>query len=272
MRLVLDFDGTITQKDTIDELAQAAISLQRRRTGQDFQPVWNHAVQAYLKDYESYESNFSPPESLRKDMKAEMRFLKGLKDAEEASLSRVSASALFAGLQRDDLFQMGVEAVASGRVSKTEGFDEFLLSAGEKGLKMDITSVNWSKAFIEGILHPQHLPVAANEISENGEIQGPQHVGSRITTSPDKLNALRHITQTDHEPVLYLGDSTTDLECLLYSHGVIIARDAESALLTTLSRIGVDVPHIGNLQNLTHARLFWARDFLEVLASGALDQ
>lgn len=272
MRLILDFDGTITQKDTIGELAQAAIDLQRRRTGRHLQPVWDDAVQAYLKDYEPYKANFYPPEASRKDVEAETNFLAGLKDIEEASLSRVSQSGIFAGLQRDDFFQMGVDAVLSGRVSKTEGFEELLRSAESKGLKVDVTSVNWSKAFIEGVLHPQHLGVAANDISEKGEIKGPRSLGGvRVTTSPDKLNALRQITQTDQR-VLYFGDSTTDLQCLLYSHGVIIAKDATSSLLSTLSRIGIDVPHIGNLQNHPHTKLFWARDFREVLASGALEQ
>lgn len=269
MRLVFDFDGTITQKDTIGELAQAAISLQRQRTGRELQPAWDHAVQAYFQDYASYKTNFKPPELERCSIEAETKFLAGLKDAEEASLSRVSGSGLFAGLQRDDLFQMGVEAVSFGRVLITEGFEELLNAASRKELKVHILSVNWSKAFIEGVLHQHQLHVFANEVAENGEIHAPRGLDSRMTTAPDKLRALRQIIHTD-EQVLYFGDSTTDLECLLHSHGVVIAKDTTSSLLNTLSRIAIQVPHIEHLHEHTDIKVFWARDFRDVLHSGFL--
>ncbi|KHN95300.1 HAD-like domain protein [Metarhizium album ARSEF 1941] len=272
MRLVLDFDGTVTQKDTIGELARAAIDLQRHRTGRHLQAAWDDAVQAYLRDCESYRASFDPPEASRKDAAAEARFLAGLKDAEEASLSRVSQTGIFAGLQRDDFFQMGVDAVLSGRVAETEGFQELMRSAERKGLKVDVVSVNWSRAFIQGVLHPRRLDVAANDVSENGDIKGPQTSGgTRITTSRDKLDALRRVTQADG-PVWYFGDSVTDLQCLLYSRGVVIAEDATSPLLRTLSRIGIDVPHVANPRNRENTKLFWARDFRQVLASRVLEQ
>lgn len=269
MRLVFDFDGTITQTDTIGELAQAAIGLQLQRTGRDLQPAWDHAVQAYLQDYASYRTNFKPPEPERGSIEAETKFLAGLKHAEEASLSRVSNSGLFAGLQREDLFQMGVEAVSSGRVVITEGFEELLNAASRKELNVNVLSVNWSKSFIEGVLHQHSLHVIANEVAGNGEIQGPPGLDSRMTTASDKLRALRQIITSD-EQVLYFGDSTTDLECLLLSCGVVIAKDITSPLLNTLSRIGIQVPHIENSQKHKNIEVFWARDFRDVLQSGVL--
>ncbi|OAQ72777.1 haloacid dehalogenase-like hydrolase [Pochonia chlamydosporia 170] len=270
MRLVFDFDGTITQRDTIGELAQAAVNIQRRRTARDLQPAWDHAVKAYLQDFESYKTSFNPPESKRRDVASEKRFLSGMKGAEEASLSRVSESGIFAGLGPDDLFQMGVDAVSSGRVAVAEGFEELLNWAKSRGLDVDIISVNWSTSFIKGVLHPHRLRVVANDIAESGQIHGPQSTGSRITTAPDKLKALQQIVPTGQQ-LLYFGDSTTDLECLLYSHGVVMAKDGTSSLLSTLSRIGIDVPHIGSLQENTNAKLFWACDFRQV-QSGILRQ
>jgi hypothetical protein len=229
-------------------------------------------VQAYLKDYESYKTNFKPSEADRRDAQSEKKFLAGLKDAEEASLSRVSESGIFAGLQRDDLFQMGLEAVNSKRVNMTSGFKDFLLAARQKDFNVDVISVNWSRTFIEGALHPHQLQVTANDVSDEGHIRGPQSLGSRVTTSPDKLKVLRQITQIDQQ-VVYFGDSITDLECLLYDHGVVMARDGTSSLLKTLSRIGIDVPHIGKGPwNRGGTKISWARDFEEVFQSGILDR
>ncbi|QPG99995.1 hypothetical protein C2857_003077 [Epichloe festucae Fl1] len=274
MRLVFDFDGTITQHDTIGELAQSAIRRKKHQTQRDLQPAWDDAVRKYLQDHQSYTANFTPPESERRTVEEEERFLAGLRPIEEASLTRVSHSGLLAGLEKSDLIQMGMEAVSTGRVGMTEGCQDLLEEALRGGAKVDVLSVNWSKSFIEGVLHKHAggVNVVANDVSEDGSIHGPSScTPPGIMTARDKVRAFRRIVGEDQQ-VVYFGDSATDLTCLLLCRGIVLARDKESSsLLKTLSRIGTDVPHVGSAQDHTDKRLFWARNFREVMQSGVLD-
>ncbi|POR31303.1 Uncharacterized protein TPAR_08503 [Tolypocladium paradoxum] len=271
MHLIFDFDGTITQKDTISEIVASAIDKLPTSRHRGLQAAWDRVVQAYLADYKHYTANYQPAEAERTRLAQEARFLAGIKCVEEASLDRVGSSGVFAGLKPEDLYQMGVDAVDNGRVVVRDGFKEIVELAGQRGWQTDVVSVNWSSAFIRGVLHPHHIPIAANDTSTDGHIHNPECLDSRLTTSPDKLKALGHVAAGTQDRVLYFGDSTTDMECLLHQDGVVIAADEESPLLQTFRRVGVEVPHVGKRQH-ERANICWARDFRECLASEMLEE
>ncbi|KAM5383674.1 hypothetical protein ACJZ2D_001911 [Fusarium nematophilum] len=274
VHLVFDFDGTITQQDTIGELARSAIEIQRKRTtrGDDLQASWDQVVQSYVGDYRHYKDNHPSPEDTRTCVDDEIHFLSGMKDVEEASLARVAESRIFAGLDAETLSQAGGDAVREGRIKIREGFPEVMSLAVEKGWRVSVVSVNWSRAFIRGALGPPHaIEVIANEAAVDGSITGPEFLGGtrrRMTNACEKREALEHLVgEKDGGRVVYFGDSTTDMECLL-NGGVVISENGESTLLRTLRRVGVSVPHVG--EGEPGAKVSWARDFREVLESGLL--
>ncbi|KAM4059608.1 haloacid dehalogenase-like hydrolase [Hirsutella rhossiliensis] len=287
MHLIFDFDGTITRRDTIGELARSAIARQQSHGGGGgggLEAAWEQAVRDYGADYSAYRQEYRPAEAQRRSATDEVRYLAGLKSVEEASLDRVGRSGVFAGLGADQLFCMGVEAVEARRVAVRDGFADLVELAARRGWRVDVVSVNWSGAFIRGVIHPHRLAVTANEISPDGHIRGPGGPlgADRITTSPDKLRAVHHLIEaaaaddnnSNTNRVLYFGDSATDMECLLHEDGVVVADGRDSALMQVLGRIGVEVPHIGELP--PHSRndgvvLSWASDFREVLDSGILE-
>ncbi|KND90097.1 hypothetical protein TOPH_05191 [Tolypocladium ophioglossoides CBS 100239] len=271
MHLVFDFDGTITQQDTISELVASAIDKLPPSRHHGRQAAWDKAVQDYLADYKQYTANYQPVEAERTSVAQEVRFLAGVKRVEEASLDRVGRSGVFAGLKPDDLYQAGVDAARTGRVVLRDGFKEIVELAGQRGWQTDVVSVNWSSAFIRGVLHPHRIPITANDTSPDGHILGPECLHSRLTSSPDKLQALSHVAAGAQDRVLYFGDSTTDMKCLLDRDGVVVAADEESPLLRTLRRAGVEVPHVGRRQR-GRANICWARNFREVLASEMLEE
>ncbi|KAL7946596.1 HAD-like domain-containing protein [Trichoderma barbatum] len=275
MNLIFDFDGTITVKDTIFQLAQSAISFQSQRNGKHLQEAWDHIVQAYGDDHTAFAKAFTPPSHERLSPKQELAYLSSLRDTENASLDRVDRSGLFTGLTSQDLFQMGRDQVCGGSIAVREGFVEMLEMARENGWHVVVLSVNWSRAFIEGVLHPHSIPIITNQIAADGTIHGPDEFndGVRLTTSRDKANSLNQlISKQEHSsnPTVYFGDSTTDMECLLAHHGVVISSDAKSPLMQTLDRVGIPVPHVGSPQE--GANIFWARDFREILESQTLDR
>ncbi|KAF5023583.1 hypothetical protein F66182_4341 [Fusarium sp. NRRL 66182] len=268
MHLVFDFDGTITQQDTIGELARSAIELQRNKHGHDLQASWDQVVQSYVADYRHYRDNHPSPEDTRKSLDEEIHFLSGMKNVEETSLERVAKSRIFAGLDAGTLSQAGADAVREGRIKIRDGFVDMMNLAGERGWGASVISVNWSRAFIRGALQPHTLEVIANEPATDGVITGPEFLGGRMTNMGEKREALRHLVKEKEGKVVYFGDSTTDMECLL-AGGVVISQDEESSLLRTLRRVGVSVPHVGEKSG---GKIFWARDFREVLESGLLNE
>merc|ERR1712054_278098 len=268
MRLIFDFDGTITQQDTISELAGAAVAFQHTQRGQDLQATWDQLVRHYLTDYQQYKDKYEPKEEERREVAQEIEFLNGLRPLEQASLQRVQASGVFDGLQHMGLFEMGVCAVESKKVEIREGFKAATKMAQDNGWPLGVISVNWSRSFIRGVLHQFSMPIVANEVASDGRIEGPEFLGEQLTNSAGKLSALQHEFGGDDESILYFGDSSTDLECILAHKGVVIAdNDGDSSLIRTLQRLSIPVPHVETYDRAANASVHWARNFQEVIAS-----
>lgn len=273
MHLVFDFDGTITQQDTIGVLADSAIAYQRHHHDIDLRTEWARVVEGYVADYRRYSLSHPVPADERRSVDDEISFLAGSKLVEEESLDRVAAARIFRGLSAEQLRRAGEEAVRGGQVKIREGFGELMARAGEKGWDVAVVSVNWSRAFIEGALLPHELRVVANEPGADGSIEGPEFLGGRMTNGHEKRAALDDVVargKGGEGRVVYFGDSTTDMECLLRG-GIVISDDGESSLMKTLRRVGEAVPHVKE-REAEPARVVWARDFREVLESGILDR
>lgn len=270
MHLVFDFDGTITQQDSIGELARSAIEIQRNKNGHDLQASWDQVVQAYVAEYRHYKENHPSPENTRTCVDQEFQFLSGMKDVEEASLKRIAESGIFAGLDAETLSQAGADAVKAGRIKIRDGFGDIMSLAAERDWSVSVISVNWSRSFLRGALSPHTLDIVANEPGLDGTIGGPEFFNGRMTNGREKKEALKHIMKEKDGKVIYFGDSTTDMECLL-TGGIVISDDEESSLLKTLKRIGINVPHVGE-KSEANGKVKWARDFREVLDSGLLDE
>ncbi|KAH7005442.1 HAD-like domain-containing protein [Fusarium venenatum] len=270
MHLVFDFDGTITQQDSIGELARSAIEIQRNRKGHDLQASWDQVVQAYVADYRHYKENHPSPEDTRTCVDQEFDFLSGMKDVEEASLQRIAESHIFEGLDAETLSQAGADAVKAGRIKIRDGFTDIMRFAVDRDWSVSVISVNWSRSFLRGALLPHTLDIIANEPALDGTITGPEFFDGRMTNAREKKEALKHIIKEKDGKVVYFGDSTTDMECLL-AGGVVISDDEESSLLKALRRIKVNVPHVSEKRE-KDGKVKWARDFREVLDSGLVNE
>ncbi|KAL8370163.1 hypothetical protein RB595_000514 [Gaeumannomyces hyphopodioides] len=322
MDIVLDFDGTITAKDTIACLGAFAVSRQQQPQQQQqhddghgkhpttepqssSQDTWDWIVSSYVADHKRHTAAFEPAEADRRTVAAERAFLASLRAVDGASVARVGRSRLFAGCTDAHLFEAGRDAVRTGRAAFRPGFAGFLRAAVDNGAAVSVLSVNWSAAFIRGVVSMCGLDgdaaaavseITSNDITTDGSISGPPARGpegdggdddgrpaattdacpAALTTSADKLRAFldrRSSSSSEAETTVYFGDSITDLECLLEaSAGVVMADEGGpdgSALLKCLSRLGLGVPHVSEAAGL-RPRLAWARDFCEVMDSGHL--
>ena len=174
--------------------------------------------------------------------------------------------------------------------------------------KVGVISVGWSGEFFRGCLRTgmeeeghkgmdvDDIDIRANEIvgGESGKASRYFEEGGRggeggLWTSGDKKAVMSEIMEAGKKEgrvVVYVGDSVTDLECLVAAHVGICVRDfneeeegmstEQRGLHATLERVGItcswirdmgadDVEEAVRERNVQLAgNIWWARDFDEI--------
>lgn len=317
----LDWDGTITIKDTLDTLVSIAA---QKKPDVDVQTLWKHLGKAYYDDFSALHSEQMkhPPTTLE----GEKKFLRVIEAAEIRSVDRVSDSGIFSGLVSADISQGAARALGSNEVQIRPGFSEFLSLISPNGSgetfqgDLAILSVNWSARFIEECLRAARLgpklqktrlSIRANELENlglkvepfrcaerddsqinpggkdgwsetpsTGRIVPGPGMHSRIVFSHDKLEVFSKPeasnTQDKPAPKVYIGDSWTDLECLLAADLGICIRDdpmtsTQQKLADSLQRLGVECRRLQDLLDSSEPEtdecsVVWVQDFREVNA------
>ena len=343
MHVILDFDGTITVHDTIDHLAAFAVAFQEEQKqtssgsgddSTDWDARWKEIVDNYLADHRDHKAGYAPPEHARTTLEHELAFLRSLHGVDCRSIRRLRDAGLFAGMAPapERLFEAGQRAAVEGAAKEGDddkdsvrvrpGFSEFLReTATRRQWPVSIVSVNWSDAWIQGVLSRERdsrtegesspIRVFANKVTASGAIipnfrrkdaataVGEDHEHDDnvpFASCSDKVEALEAAvaaaTADSDDAVVYMGDSTTDLECLVHvgskrssggGGGIAMANGdgpATSKLIQTLVRLGYAVPHVSESKRFRRPRgeeegdaprLAWARDYEEILASKILD-
>lgn len=270
----------MTQKDTLDALVNIAAS-----TKPDFptRERWKEVVAAYMHDYTTTLNTLVPDGALPTTITDERNLLKAMKPVEQHSLDRVAASKIFAGMTAQHLDDGARMAVQSGDVALRAGCVEFLRTVtndATSGDKLHILSVNWSRHFILSCLKSAGANINASIILANeldGISDGRESSGEispsgdvRIVASGDKLRYLEELRKGSEAMVVYVGDSWTDVECLVDADFGVCIRDermggSQGKLAEALERIGVECPCISTGQEGGGGGVVWARDFTELL-------
>jgi 2-hydroxy-3-keto-5-methylthiopentenyl-1-phosphate phosphatase len=282
---VLDFDGTITTKDTISTLLNFALSTQASDK-QDLTAARDEIVAKYGKDYSKHVKDYRPVKEERKTLAREIEYYRCLHDVETRSFERVSNSGLFRGISSREWEVFGSHAVKTGEVVIRGGFGDFVERIDMSGGIWGVVSVNFSSHFIRGVLasagvDASKVEVIANHPYENGILMGPETRENRsvMATSDAKLASMKAMLNSwrskaggNFSKVVYVGDSGTDVECLTIegTTGIVIAEDRDSSLMETLDRVGVDVKHVDVYRDGQESRVYWARDFREILENSFL--
>lgn len=183
--------------------------------------------------------------------------------------------------------RFGVDAMRDGLVEARKGIREFgEVAASQRGL-CGVVSVNFSRDFVRGVISVcpglAGIDVVANVSNAAGVLQGfdiygEGHPKEVIATSDGKLAAMREllgywrkqeVLNGEAPQPIYVGDSGTDLECLMENGiiGIVISEDGESVLMETFDRIGVEVIPIREFRESEEKSVYWARDFTEIMQS-----
>jgi len=344
IHLILDWDGTLTQTDTLALVAKIGYDKQavdpttgshpedRQEKGQFILP-WSEYGRLYMLDYSAHKDEYRPTAEHRTTLEAERKWLKSLENVEADSVSRVQASGIFKGVATANIANGASSAIKSGDLKLRDGWEDLLRNIIEDGSRspqsnfripnmqrnrISILSVNWSETFIRKALEATQplspdqgrvtaegqsgrlsvgdfrlveffqskLAIHANDIQghdldagSNGMIWN--EVGF-IRTSRDKVTRLPERCYDDldsgtHQAlppntarVIYVGDSDTDLECLIAADLGICIRDepmrsTQTALAETLERLQITTKSITELSIDTKEHvIYWAKDFAEV--------
>jgi thiamine phosphate phosphatase / amino-HMP aminohydrolase len=266
--LLIDWDSTLTIKDTMSTFAFIGYGFQTPSHSKA--KPWSEIVDAYLSEYHAHEASYKTPKTERKTVQSELSWLSSLYKVERSSFCRFESIGLFNNMSKAELQIRAVRAVREGQVELRPGWlDLFQASSEASPIQTSIISVHWSAAFIRGCLlqgaeleeqgkasqmHLQHVPVHANEMCTSVSSRACTDEAG-IHTSDGKLAVLRKIVSvSDAESVVYVGDSTSDLHCLLAADLGICIRNEESPsssqteLMETLQRIGIEVEPLRNLK------------------------
>ncbi|KAF8543635.1 HAD-like domain-containing protein [Trichophaea hybrida] len=229
--LILDFDDTLTTTDTISLLAKAAYTLSPQLS-----PPWSHFVDAYISDYNRHA--LSHPKSSRLTLADEVSYLASLHPVERVSIQRIEAAGVFKGLHTTNIAK-----AAASTVPLRPGFWDLCRPILNSGGAIDILSVNWSRAWIQSSLRNAVLPeererfdadvgIYCNDLvyDPDGVTTGKiscEFVGGEdgIWTAAHKVKMMEHLVakRGGEGQVMYVGDSSTDLMCLLKADvGVVI--------------------------------------------------
>ncbi|KAF2242690.1 hypothetical protein BU26DRAFT_130521 [Trematosphaeria pertusa] len=288
---VLDWDGTITKRDTLDALVNIATEC---KPNEPISENWKRVTQAYLSDYEATLKNRTPRDKLPSTISEEKTLLKILEEVEQRSLDRVAESGIFKGVTAKQLEDGAATAIESGRVEMRQGCVEFLQHVhsriehpNDDADAISIVSVNWSQRFIAGCLKASHIDceqtplrsIFANElegVSGNEPSSGRICAGRdlRILSSHDKLVCLKTLRRNSSRkgkplPVVYVGDSWTDFECLIAADLGICIRDepmtsTQKKLADSLIGVGIQCLHLREAQKADNWEVVWAHDFQEI--------
>jgi 2-hydroxy-3-keto-5-methylthiopentenyl-1-phosphate phosphatase len=282
---ILDFDGTITTKDTISILFDFALATQASK-GRNLTAARDEIIANYGKDFSKHVKDYSPAKEERNTLAQEVEYYQNLKGVEIRSFERVSRSGLFRGISNNEWQEFGRDVVKKGKVVIRNGFSNFVKNVETSGAIWGVASVNFSSYFIRGVLagagvETSRVEVLANHSDENGILLGPKtKEGASVMAASDAklvsmkalLNWWRSGPGGHASKVVYIGDSGTDIECLTEegTTGIITADNRNSSLMEMMNRVGVDVQHIDVYQDGKESKVYWARDFREIVDNSCL--
>lgn len=134
LELVFDFDGTITETDTIASVVDAALSYHKSasspETCHSLTDAWRHIVKSYMADLDAYHKSFEPVtqnnyqtplDAARAHFSNDQR-----RQVERTSLLRVKEAGLFRDVPSEHLLLSGQEHREKNVVKLRNGFSDFI--------------------------------------------------------------------------------------------------------------------------------------------------
>lgn len=216
--IIIDFDETITDTDTIKYISELPYV-----KNPQLLPKFSHFTSVYLNAYDSFKA--SHENTSITSINDEIAYQNQLKAVELTSINELEHHRIFKGITESDILNQ------SKKVPVKPGFKSFFNACAKRQIPIKILSINWSSILIKGVLaslgcSEDHYEVVVNDLCfENGSCTGTFDPSISVRTGYDKWNILQQLKTklTPGSPLIYIGDSRTDLLSILDSDiGIII--------------------------------------------------
>lgn len=204
------------------------------------------------------------PSSNRTTVGQELDFLASLLPVERASIERIEAGGVFAGILEAEL----AEAAATRVELRSGWFRDVVRPALKSGAKVSILSVNWSAGWIREALKAgavreggdaqnlDKLEILSNDlvVDDEGITTGKltrwfEERNEGIWTAKEKKLVLDQLVGCEEgspgRVTVYVGDSSTDLEAALAADVGIYIGDKQVAMT---ARVGIDLVTVPNIR------------------------
>jgi len=230
-KLIVDFDQTITVKDTIANIVYAAADNRDDREG--FIDAWNRVVEWFSREYtQVIEKLFSQPapaqntcDVLLKSAECKnqrsvflQRKFEIFEEIEMASIERVVSGKFLANTKREQL-----QTVGRG-IEKQPCVETTLTNMTKSGIQIDVLSANWSKDMIIGAMAGLYDNLVSNDLKFDANGISTGELSLQVVSASDKLQHYHRLkSKTGNN--LYIGDSLYDLLPMLEAEiGVLFGR------------------------------------------------
>lgn len=220
--LAVDFDETITTRDTVARLPKLAAGRLSCAEAEARLRSWEQGVASYIAEWrETFEAVLaSPPQGSTAADRVDA-FSRLFADIENGSLTAIESRSLLRGIPVAALTRCG-EAIP-----KREGADETLTEARRRGFDVHIVSANWSADMLRGALgnienvHSNDLEFDSDGITTGKFLR-------RVVSARDKRTCLRGIS--GGRSVVYIGDGMNDLAALIEADfGIVVGGKPDMA-------------------------------------------
>ena len=276
----IDFDGTITKEDTLAAFAKHVGYTNPYRVPGI--PPWSYYVDCYARELFRHKRDYQPPAELpdypNKVIAEAIAYQRSLRDVEHASFMRVALSGLFDEGEDEgrEWMPLAGNAVRAGDLKIRRGFHECLETMKRFSVEenvLQVLSVSFDELWIHAVF--DYLRAPDFEILAANSLISRQHL---MQTCRDKRETMERAMKGFHgTDFVYIGDSTTDIECLLAAdYGICIRdepmRSGQKEMAKLLESAGVTVRHVHE-EKVRHTEglgqkdkrvLMWARDLQEV--------
>ncbi|MBC8235330.1 hypothetical protein H8E77_37770 [bacterium] len=222
--LITDFDGTVTIKDTIANIAYASadnfrVSASKGTSYSEFLQSWHHVVKQFSDEYlQLFERLLNQPQPSQNTYDALLKFLASFDEIELASVKRVVSGKFLAGIKREKLRNIG------RNIKKQADVEIVLARMREAGIKIHVVSANWSQELIIGVMDDLFDNIVSNDLEFNEDGISTGQINLPILSPFDKLKYYQRL-KSDTGNNLYIGDSISDLLAILAADiGVLFGR------------------------------------------------
>ena len=268
-KLITDFDGTVTVKDTIANIAYAAadnlrVSASGNTSYNEFLQSWHNVVKQFSDEYiHLFEKLLNQPQDFQNTYDALLKFLASFNEIELASVERVISGKFLVGIKREKLRNIGKN------IEKQADIEIILAKMKEAGVKINVVSANWSRELIIGAMDDLFDNIVSNDLEFNEDGISTGQINLRILSPFDKLKYYQRL-KSNVGNNLYIGDSVSDLLAILAADiGVLFGRG--ESVMRVISHFNIPFKELCNEDTFSEVRFDVNRTILIVDSWQRLD-